>query len=209
MGLSDGRAQAHTLEAVVAALLLLSGLTFALQTTAVTPLSASTASQHIENQQQAQADGLLASAAQSGALRRAVLFWNDTAAGFYGTDERGYYSRGGPPNEFGRMLNQTFGDRGRAFNVYLSYVTEGGTLRHDRQVAMVYMGEPTDNSVSATWTVTLYDDDRLFKPAAGTSYATQPTAVTLNGTTTYPVPERSGVEGVYRVIRVEVVVWRM
>ncbi len=66
------RAQAHTLEAIVSGMLLLASLVFALQMTAVTPLSASTSSQHIENQQQAIGHGVLASAVAEGALKPAV-----------------------------------------------------------------------------------------------------------------------------------------
>jgi len=64
MRTTDDRAQAHTLEAFAAAILLVAALTFALQATAVTPLSASTSNQHIENQQRAVATDLLATSAE-------------------------------------------------------------------------------------------------------------------------------------------------
>ena len=70
----DDRGQAHTLEAFAAAILIVVGLTFALQATAVTPLSASTSNQHLENQQRAVATDLLETSAANGDLReRPVL----------------------------------------------------------------------------------------------------------------------------------------
>ena len=72
------RGQIYTLEAVIAAVLLVSSLVFALQVTAVTPLSASTSNQHIENQQRASASGVLTAAEEAGILQDAVLFWNDS-----------------------------------------------------------------------------------------------------------------------------------
>nr|WP_267163201.1 hypothetical protein [Halovenus salina] len=81
---SDDRGQALTLEAVVGAILMLAAIGFALQMTAVTPLSASTSSQHIENQLQSTSEGVLDTAADTGALREAVLYWNETTGEFHG-----------------------------------------------------------------------------------------------------------------------------
>lgn len=67
------RGQAHTLEAFAAALLLISGLIFALQATAVTPLSASTSNQHIQNQQQLIASDILTTSAENETLQDALL----------------------------------------------------------------------------------------------------------------------------------------
>jgi F0F1-type ATP synthase membrane subunit b/b' len=72
----DERGQAFTLEAVVSAVLLLTAIAFALQVTIVTPLSASTSSQHIENQQAAVSDGLLAAEAENGTIKETLLYWN-------------------------------------------------------------------------------------------------------------------------------------
>ena len=70
---SEDRGQAYTLEAIIASVLLISSLVFALQVTVVTPLSASTSNQHIENQQRASAAGVLTAAQETGALKDAVL----------------------------------------------------------------------------------------------------------------------------------------
>ena len=97
---ADDRGQAHTVEAFIAALLLVSGLLFAMQATAVTPLSASTSNQHIENQQRALAGDLLSTAAADGSLTEAVLYWNATNRSFHDSRPVGHYRDSGSQNEF-------------------------------------------------------------------------------------------------------------
>ena len=151
------RGQAHTLEAIVAAVLIIGGLIFATQATAVTPLSASTSNQHIENQQQATVDGLLATAAENGTLTDAVLYYNTTDGSFEGAPEGEPYASA-PPRDFGSALDETLSERQIAFNVDVRYVTqEGGTETEP----MVQMGEPSDNAVTATRTVSIYNSSNL------------------------------------------------
>ncbi|MFB6353664.1 MAG: hypothetical protein ABEJ92_06215 [Halobacteriales archaeon] len=196
---ADRRGQAFTLEAFMASLLLVGAIIFALQVTAVTPLTASTSSQHIENQQLQVASGLLDSAVSNGSLREAVLYWNGSAGQFYGVnDEEGYYAVGGPPGlVFGEMLNRTFRARGIAFDVNVWYVGVDGDLRQEE---MVNFGTPSDNAVSARRTITLFDDDRLTSPESSDP---------VDEVGTFYAPDFAPDSGVYNVLRVEVVVWRM
>jgi len=149
------RGQAHTVEAFAAAVLIIGGLIFATQATAVTPLSASTSNQHIENQQQATIEGLLAASAKDGSLEAAVLDWNATGGTFEGAPDSGVYASA-PDHEFGDTLSATLSSRQIAFNVLVRYPDgDGGTDTEP----MVRMGEPSDNAVSATRSIGLYDDD--------------------------------------------------
>lgn len=198
--LKRSRAQAHTLEGVIAALIILSGLVFSLQVSAVTPLSASTSSQYIENQQGAAASGVLATAAERGVLKEAVLFWNESEGAFHNVSSFGYYTAGGPPNAFGRMLNQTFDPRGVAFNVYLVYVGRDGQLN---RIRLVYRGAPSDNAVTATRLVTVFDDDPLY------DHEGVPTAVNVSASDTLYMPDAQPNDPVFNLVRVEVVAWRM
>ena len=196
--MTDDRGQAFTLEAFTASLLLIGSIIFALQVTAVTPLTASTSSQHIENQQQQVAAGLLDSAVSNGSLKEALLYWNDSGGHFAAADsEDGYYTSGGPPNAFGKMLNRTFRDRGIAFDVNVWFVTTSNTVRREQ---LVNFGTPSDNAVSARRTVTLYDDDRLTAPGFSAE---------LSDTSNYFARDIAPDSGVYTVVRVEVIVWRM
>lgn len=191
------RGQAYTLEAIVAALLIITSLTFALQVTAVTPLSASTSNQHIENQQRASAAGVLTAADEAGVLKDAVLFWNDTETEFHDAERITYYTNSDPPNEFGNILDRAFDGRGLAVNVLV--YPEGG----DRPLRMIYRGEPSDNAVSASHTVVIYDDDNLTAP--------NHQDIEVQDASSYGnyIPQRDTGSDVYNVVRVEVTVWRM
>jgi hypothetical protein len=190
------RGQAYTLEAVIASLLLVSSLVFALQVTAVTPLSASTSNQHIENQQRASASGVLTAAQEAGALKDAVLYWNDSAEEYYDAERLTYYTNSYPPNEFGNITERAFDGRGLAVNVLIHYNESKEPSR------MVYRGEPSDNAVSASRTVTIYNGSELAAPETSTTVE--------NATSFDEVVPYDGTGGtVYNVVRVEVTVWRM
>ncbi|WP_459192373.1 DUF7288 family protein [Halosimplex sp. J119] len=195
----DNRGQAHTLEGVTAGLIILSAVVFALEMTAVTPLSASTSSQHIENQQEATARGVLASAAETGALERALLSWNATSKQFYETPQVGYFTTGAPPNDFGTTLERSFDRQGIAYNVYLRYQGADGEIRVQRYV---HQGQPSDHAVRATWALSLMESDEI-RDENG-----DPTGTAVSDESTYFAPRQSSAS-VYNVINVEVVVWRI
>lgn len=192
------RAQAHTLEAIAAAMILVSSLVFALQVTAVTPLTGSTSSQHIENQQEAVAEGLLATAAANGTLRPTLLYWNESAENWHDATDDGYV-RGPPPTAFGNVLEDALSDRGIAFDLTLYYVDGDGDRRRR---PIVDLGEPSDHASTARRLVTLSDDDRL-RAADGSR-----TDDTL-GNSTYFVDDTDPEQTLYAVVEVELVVWRI
>lgn len=181
-----------TLEAVTSALLLLVAVGFALQMTAVTPLSASTSSQHLENQLQKSSEGVLGSTADNGSLKDTVLEWNETEQRFVGADSVSYY-RGSPPdNEFGDALQRAYTNRNVAYNVIVHYHTVDGTV--DQQV-LIDQGDPSDHAVSASRTLTLRDSDTL---SDGTP---------LSAAEFYAPDIDDG--PMYNMVRVEVVAWRI
>lgn len=199
------RGQAYTLEAFIAGLLVISALLFALQVTAVTPLSASTSSQHIENQQKSAATGALSAAEKADALKPAISTMHEEGL-FYGDGRHGSYVNDYPPGEFGDILNRTFSGRGLAVSVELRY--QDGERSWSR-MKMVQRGAPSDHAVTATKSVTLYDDDRLYEPNGNGG-------IVVNETNTWGEQDPLGVGGdvnqdsnVYNVVVVEVTVWRM
>ena len=198
---TDSRGQAHTLEAFAAAILLVAGLTFALQATAVTPLSASTSNQHIENQQRAVANDLLETSAENGDLTEAVLYWNPENESFADSHpDFEYYTQAGPPNAFGGALDRAFLDRRIAFNVDLRHGNAG-----ENRTRMINMGSPSDNAVSATRTVPLADDANLTAP--GYENRTLRNVSNTAGEEFYAVDVGSG--AIYDHVEVRIVVWRM
>lgn len=199
--MTQNRGQAYTLEAFIAALLLVSSLTFALQVTAVTPLSASTANQHIENQQRASASGLLAASHENGTLKEAVLYWNAENETFHDATRIYYYTNGYPDIAFGNMTDRAFGGRGLAVNVLVH------TEDQARPQRIVYNGEPSNNAASASRTVTLYDNDKLRN--ADRSEGRTLSEVDDDTNEQFYASDASDSSQVYHVVRVEVVVWRM
>jgi hypothetical protein len=198
------RGQAHSLEAITAGMLLLASLLFALQVTAVTPLTGSTSSQHIENQQAKLAEGVLAAEAENGTVVPTLLSWNESGK-FNGAEPGGFHG-GGPPTAFGNVLDRTLRERNIAFNVNVFYVTsEGERSRHP--IKLVDLGSPSDHASTATRSFTLYDDDRL-RSLNETTESTEPTGTTL-ADANYFAPDADPDSRVYNVLEVEVVVWRM
>lgn len=195
---SDDRGQALTLEAVTGAILILAAIGFALQMTAVTPLSASTSSQHIENQLQSTSEGVLDSTADTGALREAVLYWNETTGEFHGNADP-FYRSGPPPNAFGDALTDAFGTGNVAYNVFVHYRTGDGIETQQ----MVRQGQPSDHAVSASHTLVLTTDDRLVGP----TFTEQERLSDVADGAFYVVDRDS--EPYYNLVRVEVVAWRI
>ena len=202
---NEGRGQAYTLEAVVAGLLLLASVGFALQMTAVTPLSASTSSQHVENQLESTAKGILAATARQDALGDAVLDWNETRVRFHGAPEVGYFTTNPPKNTFGRMLNRSFDSQRVAYNVVVVYETRGGSRKRQR---MVYSGEPSDHAVSASYMVALVDDDHLVQADGATDWNHTVTDTTDPEANLY-MPDAHPSSGLFNLVTVEVIAWRI
>lgn len=203
------RGQAHTLESVVGGLLLLAAIAIALQLTVVTPLSASTSSQHVEGQQRAVAQGVLANAAEEDVLKDAVLYWDDSANNFHDASARGYYTEQPPEElEFTGILAGAFDSEGIAYNVNFVYQSSDGRLNSQE---FVRQGTPSDNAVSATRTVMIRNDDTLIDENGSVNETT-----TVRDADTFfmnnapaETTDRSDGHGLYNVVRVEVVAWRI
>jgi hypothetical protein len=172
-----------------------------MQATAVTPLTASTSNQHIENQHRAAASDVLTTAAENGTLLPAVTYWNPSERTFVGAADRGFHENGGPPNALGSALNETFGNfstpgRRIAYNVYVRYRLPDNNTRRQ---TMVYMGAPSDNAASASRTVALTDDAPLSGPSDGT----------VSQSANFYAPDAAPNATLYNVMEVRIVVWQM
>lgn len=194
--LPDDRGQAHTLEAFAAALLLVTGLIFATQATAVTPLSASTSNQHVENQLEIAAQDVLTTTEARGDLKDAVLYYDDA---FVGADDGDAYT--GLMNEGHPLyypLKETFDDRRIAFNIDVSYPDPDGGVD---EIRMVDMGSPSDNAATASTRVALYGDDRF---GDDDEYV-----LAENGTAEYFADPVGGSDTLYTVVEVRITAWQM
>ncbi len=192
----DDRGQAHTLEAFTAALLLVAGLIFATQATAVTPLSASTSNQHVENQVEVAAQDVLTTTKASGDLTAAVLYYDD---GFVGAGSGGAYT--GLPDDPGHplraALKEAFDDRRIAFNVEVYYPDDGDVAG----TTMVDMGSPTDNAATASTRVPLYAADRFGE--------NDELVLADDGPDEYFADPVGGSDTLYTVVEVRITAWQM
>lgn len=186
------RGQAFTLESVLAAFVVIAGLVFALQAVTVTPSVTGSTAEPVDA---SRLDSVLSESAESGALKRAVLAWNN---GFVGAGSENYFVGSFPGNDFGRAL-----DQGTApavtVNVLVHYPTGSDTVERQR---MVYNGLPGDNAVRSETTVTIYDVDHLYDGSGNRR------SDTVGSAGLYPgISERTGSD-IYAVLKVEVIAWQ-
>jgi hypothetical protein len=199
------RGQVFTLEALVSGMLLLGAIVFALQATAVTPQSATTASAHSVTQLERVASGVLDDAAEDGSLKRTVLFWDPDAEAFYGLDayESGY-ANGDLPTAFGEQLRRSFASDGVVYNVNVRYQVPGDDPETAR---IVDSGTPSDDAVRVATLVTLYDEDPLYYDDDGDASTPAVASTDTVSSATFYAPDDSPGSGLYNVVSVEVVLW--
>lgn len=200
------RGQAHTLEGFAAGLLVLGAVAFALQATAVTPLSASTSNQHIENQQTSAGEDLLSAAQTKGELRPTLLYWNTSENEFRDSGPRGVYANGGPPTPFGTALNETFGQGRIGYNVDVYHRTPDGG--RDR-IRMVDMGTPSDNAAASSRTVVLFDDDEITESDGDGTTGTTRTVANASAEGEFYASDVEPDGPLFNVLEVRVIVWRV
>lgn len=201
------RGQINTLEAFIAALLIVGALIFASQATAVTPLSASTSNQHIENQQQRMAEDVLALAGDDERLHDALTYWNTTEEEadedprFQGANSDRVAYADLPPEDhpLHSLLFESF-DRGvHAYNIDLLYRTPSNETAIQRKI---HMGTPSDNAVRATRLVVLTESDTLSVDESETALAD------LDEDEFWAENQDESSE-LYVVVEVRITIWRM
>lgn len=198
------RGQAYTLEALIAALLLVTAVLFALQSVVITPTSAGTLDRDVQSQLQQEASDVLVSAANEGELSRTARYWDCSDGGFADdrragawTEDGGYAGDRVPVEPLASVLEQSF-DAGTRYNVLLVYDNDEGDEAQNVSY-LVDQGEPGAESVSASYMVTLTDDQNVTDPANRDE--------TLAGCGTPPIEDRHGSSPVYSVVEVRVVLW--
>jgi hypothetical protein len=202
------RGQVYTLEAIIGAILLLTALLFALQSILITPATPGTIDSETRAQLTSEADDVVSAASANGSLTDLARFWNTSQdpmnRTFYNPDPTRLsvdstfgYGQDRPPGEFGAMLNQTFSQRGLSYNVYIEYQLAGDWTESDR-VVVAKQGVPTDNAVSVSYPVALYDDQRITAPTS---------SETLANETKFYAPDVDADGPLYNVVTFRVIVW--
>lgn len=202
------RAQAYTLEALIAAILLLTAVLFAVQSVVITPTSSGTLDQDVQAQMHQEASDVLVTAANEGELSDQLRYWNASSPTYAdGEGGNGYVPGQGyandtlPVEDLGPTLSATF-DEGIRYNVELVY-RNNGTRNTTR---LVFQGTPGDEVVVATHTVTLTDNMTVTGPGGDgrtlEEYAEDARAAGGEP----PIPnEYDG--PIYNVVEVRIVLW--
>lgn len=199
------RAQTFTLEAFVAAILLLATVAFVLQVVSISSNTASAGDTELRNQHIGLAGGVLDEGTADGSLRKTLLFWNESREQFYNPDTtEGYYVSRSPPTTFGDSLQAMFDGRQVRYNVNLYFRTEDGDRRHQ---PLVDSGTPSDNAITVGSSVTLYDHTRLVDENE-TRRSVTLADVKNSSDVNFYAPDAKSESVVYNVVRVEVVLWQ-
>jgi hypothetical protein len=196
--ISDAKAQMHTLEAVMAALIMVGVIVFAVEATSLTPLTSSTANAHIEAQMQTMGQDMLnalsyAPYGHDSALKNDVTNWDGTEYVWNGT---AYESR---ISTNATLTNSNIADtfafitipRGIAHNIHFTWINEEGV-----SIARpyIYNGDPSDNAVIVSKKVVLSDNE----VGNVSSFATNTGIPDIDNSTAF-----------YNIVNVKMTLWRM
>lgn len=195
------RAQAFTLEGIVSSMLVISvALIFSLQVTAITPLSASTSSQHIENQQAEIAQGLLDSTPR-GELAQTILYWNNSSQKYHNSDQDGVYRVEPPETKFGNMTQEQLLDKGIGANIEIIYYTNSTTYNQD-SYRVFTTGSPSNHANTVTRRVPIYESDVIYNED-GTKSSTKV------GNSTFYMNNIDQNSELYNIAVIRITVWRI
>ncbi|WP_408959139.1 hypothetical protein [Natrinema sp. 74] len=196
------RGQAYTLEGFIGAMVVLMAVLFALQSVVITPTTGGQADRTAQLQIQQEVQDSLIVSSQDGNLSEIVRNWHD---------DGGFEDAGQPPapnedtktysvdrfaNEsvLGAILKERFSENGWTYNVEL--YAEDGEKR-----TLVYQGSPPSSSLTASYTVTLYDNQTVTSDSSDDK---------LHETSSNErmIPHKyDGETPLYNVVEVRVIVW--
>lgn len=216
---TDNKGQIHTLEGLMASIIMLLVLVMVINNTAVTPLSSSTTNKHVQLELMNMGEDLLASldythdptTCPNTPLKEAILEWNGDQFVWNGK----YFKDVSPPNAiytdmnnttFAETLNSTFSQLGIAYDVEIVYFTNGTNAIAKK---MIWNGDPSDNSVTVTRMVMFHDDDKMniVGPIGGNTpcvFSPNPNGIPDADKDTIP-----GAKGFYNIVYVRLTLWRM
>lgn len=188
----------HTLEAVMASLIMIAIIVFTVQATSLTPLTSSTANAHIEAQLQTMGQDMLnalsySANGQDSDLKTDILNWDGEQYVWNGTVYKTVRTPAHelPSSSLAKTLKFIAVTRGIAHNVHFSWVNEEGVTSSRRYI---YNGDPSDNAVVVSKRVQFSDAD--------VGNATEFVART-------GIPDADNTTGFYNIVDVKMTLWRM
>lgn len=194
------RAQAYTLEGVVAGLVLVSAVLFGLQAVDTAPYSGGTDRTSSDLLRQEARDALHI-AAEQGALDRIVRCTDGSGA----PNPRIGRLPDDNATRLGAVLGEAFRDIGYRYNVELRYWANESRSDPGRQTERVFdSGEPGSSAVSVSRRTTVYDD----MPLLTGDHCRERTGDQVGATSSFYVPDADLDSELYNVVEVRLVVWR-
>lgn len=197
---SSSRGQAHTVEAILATLLILAGVLFAVQTTAVTPFSSTTEDKHLETQQRNSISNIATITHENGAMKKTVLYWNTSNNSYQNSGENtAYYTDPSVNTPLLTEMAAATSDQ-IVYNIDVRYYNKTGKGISVQTQRLLHVGSPSNNAITIREPLTLHDTDQL---TTGSQPELQNTAAdefymdSVNSTT-----------AMYNYAEVEITVWR-
>ncbi len=153
--------QIHTLEALIALVLIIGVIVYSVQATSLTPLTSSTANAHIESQLQTLGQDMLTSLdyspyGQNSELKKDIVSWDGA---YYNWESERYISSADKEltnSSIAEILNFVVIPRGIAHNVEMEWTNTDGTMI---TTPYIYNGDPSDNAVTVSKKILLSDQD--------------------------------------------------
>lgn len=209
---TDDKGQIHTIEGLMASMIMLLVLVLVINNTAVTPLSSSTTNKHVQLELMNMGEDLLASldynpnpfigyGRLNSPLKKDVLNWNGNQFVWNGQ----YFKDVSPPrlpatdmnnSDLAKALNYTFSQHGIAYDVEIVYLNNS-TNPIARK--MIWNGDPSDNSVTVSRMVVIHESDSWD--------GSMPLSAPIN--TSIPDADNNPVGHFYNIVDVRLTLWRM
>lgn len=208
----DERSQAFTLEGFISAIVILTAVLFALQAVVITPTTGGAVDRSAQAQEQQEVRDVLVIAGESGELSELVRHWDkDEEEWRYGEapgDPAYNSSQLANISDFGTILDEQFVNAsGKSYNLdFITYDDSGDRVTE----SIVRMGGGTgDSVVSASYTVTLHDNQSLTKWNGNDFTTTGTELYKAERDHNYPLPVNSQPSGSsdYTVVEVRLTVW--
>lgn len=194
--ISDHGAQLHTLEALMAIIIVTGIIIFTVQATSLTPLTSSTANAHIEAQLQTLAQDMLnvldySQYGHNSSLKEDILNWNGDAYSWNSKEYNSELNSTLTGSSTSEILESVIAPKGIAHNVEFAVINDAGAVM---TLPYIYNGEPSDNAVSVSKRVLLSNSD-----ISNTSQFQSTTGIADADTST----------DFYNLIDVKMTLWRM
>ena len=214
---ADDRGQAFTLEGLIAAIVLLTAVLFALQAVVITPTTGGSVDRGVQAQVEQQLTDTMLVGAEDGNFSELVRYYsteNQTAECPWNQGECWYQETASNESIYnsstfadeldfviGDVLDEHFiNQSGKSYNVEFIYFDEDGESRNTTDVVRMG-GARSDSAVTASYMVVLHEEQYLTAPdSEGTSI------VEADDDYSYPIPNVSD-EEFYNIVEVRVTVW--